>query len=301
MVHDALAHPALVAARARTSQGGRVERWLRTRSVLHSQSGEGTAVERRRGLSREEFFECYYFRNRPVIVEGWLGDWPALTRWTLDGLHSRFGDAPVEVMDGRDAEPSPDLHAERLRRTVPFGEFVARMRGGPTNDVYLVARNSLFQREPFRALLSDVRAPAGIIHPEVSAPECAHLWFGPAGTLSNLHHDHLSVLFCQVVGRKRVWLVPSWETPRLANGQGLYSEVDIEAPDVERFPEFARATLSTCEVGPGDALLLPVGWWHAVRALDVSVSVTFVNFDVPRRNTYWRDYWLGPVPAEVRR
>jgi ribosomal protein L16 Arg81 hydroxylase len=299
------AHPAVRHVGALAPRHRRLEALLETRAALYRQEHEGSPgprVERRRHLPPAEFFERYYWRNRPVIVEGLLEGWPALARWTPEWLAERFGEERVEVMAGRESDADPDFNAERLRRTLPLRELVARMREArETNDVYLVARNSLLKREAFRPLLEDLRAPAGYIQPDLSTPDCVHVWFGPAGTLSNLHHDHLNVLFCQVLGRKRVWLVPSWETPWLYNDRGLYSAVDIRAPDLGRFPDFARATVHTCEVGPGDALLIPVGWWHAVRALDVSLSVTFVSFDAEERNTHWRDYWLGPRPEKVER
>ncbi|WP_223753965.1 cupin-like domain-containing protein [Myxococcus sp. RHSTA-1-4] len=304
-VESVASHPAVRHASARVPRHRALEALLEARAALYRQEhagGEGPRVERRKHLPPEEFFERYYLRNRPVIVEGLLEDWPALSRWTPEWLAERFGDEPVEVMAGRESDADPDFNAERLRRTLPLRELVARMREArETNDVYLVARNSLLLREAFRPLLADLRAPAGYIHPDITTPDSVHLWFGPAGTLSNLHHDHLNVLFCQVLGRKRIWLVPSWETPWLYNDRGLYSAVDILAPDLARFPDFARATVHTCEVGPGDALLIPVGWWHAVRALDVSMSVTFVCFDAAERNTHWRDYWVGPRPEKVER
>jgi mannose-6-phosphate isomerase-like protein (cupin superfamily) len=37
-------------------------------------------------------------------------------------------------------------------------------------------------------------------------------------------------------------------------------------------------------VGPGQALFIPVGWWHCVEALETSISMSFTNFVWP--NTY---------------
>lgn len=39
--------------------------------------------------------------------------------------------------------------------------------------------------------------------------------------------------------------------------------------------------LLEAEIGPGDALFIPVGWWHHVVSLDASCSVLFTNFAWP--------------------
>ncbi|WP_233582549.1 cupin-like domain-containing protein [Corallococcus sp. CA053C] len=301
-VRAAEAHPAVVGGRSHAERLEVLASLLATRSALYRQAHAAPRVERRHRLDPAEFFTDYYRRNRPVVIEGLLEDWPALKRWTPAWMAERFGDERVEVMAGRDAQALPDFHADRLRREVSLRELLSRFEGAPTNDMYLVARNSLLLRDAFRPLLEDLRAPEGYIHPDLDGPDRVHVWLGPAGTLSNLHHDHLNVLFCQVWGRKQVWLAPSWETPWMSNVRGFYSAVDVMAPDTARFPDFARVALHTVEVGPGDVLFLPVGWWHALRALDPSLSVTFVNFEqTPGLNSFWREGWLGATPQEEDR
>jgi ribosomal protein L16 Arg81 hydroxylase len=54
--------------------------------------------------------------------------------------------------------------------------------------------------------------------------------------------------------------------------------VDVEGPDLDRFAEFAEVTVRSAVLQPGDAVFIPVDWWHHLRALQVSVSITFVNF-----------------------
>ena len=39
-----------------------------------------------------------------------------------------------------------------------------------------------------------------------------------------------------------------------------------------------RFFILACEIGPGDLLFLPVGWWHYVKGLSISMTVTFTNF-----------------------
>ena len=57
--------------------------------------------------------------------------------------------------------------------------------------------------------------------------------------------------------------------------QGNVSNVDVEHPDLARFPLFAKARHFDAILGPGDALFIPKGWWHYVRALTPSFSVNF--------------------------
>lgn len=76
----------------------------------------------------------------------------------------------------------------------------------------------------------------------------------------------------------------------------LSMQVEVENPDLERFPQFAKAPYQECVLQPGDVLFIPVRHWHYVRSLELSFSVSFwwswqqipnkgVNLCVsPRRN-----------------
>ncbi len=41
-------------------------------------------VPRVRKPTRQEFLDNFYAQNRPVVIEGAMDDWPALTRWTAE-------------------------------------------------------------------------------------------------------------------------------------------------------------------------------------------------------------------------
>ena len=46
----------------------------------------------------------------------------------------------------------------------------------------------------------------------------------------------------------------------------VMSPVDIQDPDLVRFPRFSRAHRLECDLGPGDVLFMPAFWWHEVRS-----------------------------------
>src|SRR5471030_1307404 len=91
------AHPYVEAGEWIAQRLRKLESILDVYSQLASLAADPTTVDRRRDLTREEFLVQYYSRNRPVIIDGLLDHWPALTRWTPAYLRSVCGEAVVEV------------------------------------------------------------------------------------------------------------------------------------------------------------------------------------------------------------
>jgi ribosomal protein L16 Arg81 hydroxylase len=52
-------------------------------------------------------------------------------------------------------------------------------------------------------------------------------------------------------------------------------QVDVDVPDTEQFPLFASLDHWDCILEPGDMLFIPPKWWHYVKSLTVSFSVSF--------------------------
>lgn len=285
-VAGVLAHPYYQAALRVGRRYGWMESLMDTYSALHRQAGGHQTLERREGLAPEEFFTRYYFGHRPVVLRGLMEDWPARSRWSLAYLAERAGDVEVEVMTGRNTNPDHAPEYEKHRSTMRFRDYLRMVEtGGETNDYYMVPRNENWAREGFGALREDVRAPRGIIDVELR-PDMMTLLLGPAGTITPLHHDNMNVLLAQVMGRKHVKLIPSFQRHLMYPRFGTFSQVDAERPDPERFPLYAEADGVEAVLEPGDMVFIPVGWWHWVRALDVSASVTFHHFRVPKGNTF---------------
>ena len=84
-------------------------------------------------------------------------------------------------------------------------------------------------------------------------------------------------------------LISPNESHLVYNDVGVYSKVDCENPDYDSHPMFADVTKIELILEPGEVLFLPVGWWHHVRSLVVSISLSLNNFLVPN------DYeWSNP-------
>jgi Cupin-like domain len=234
----------------------------------------------------EEFYS-YYFSNRPLVLRGLTADWPAMGKWTPEYFAERFGDVIVEVMRGRESDPYFEANCDDHRTSLPMSSFVAEVRNaGRSNDVYLVAKNELLANPKFASLWDDFLSPCGILD-ERCQRGSTRLWLGPAGTTTPLHHDASNILFCQVYGRKLIKLIPPYYHEQLYNRDGCMSDVDLDDVDFRRFPLMRKVLVLEIELQPGEMLFMPLGWWHWVRALDVSISLSFQNFIVPGRPVVW--------------
>jgi hypothetical protein len=254
--------------------------------TLWQSSPAYAVIEKRSNLSRDEFVDRYVHGCRPVVIQGLARDWPALQRWSPQDLKQRFGHLEVEVQAERQAAPQYELNKLQHRRRVRLGDFVDQvLANGPSNDHYLTANNELLRRPEFAPLLADIGSLPDYCDAS-QLPRSCSFWFGPAGTVTPLHHDTLMLFHTQIVGRKRWRFVSPLETPRVYNYYDVYSPVDIDRPDLNRYPDFSRVQVLDVVVEPGETMFLPLGWWHQVSALDLSMSFSYANPAVPNTFSY---------------
>ncbi|KAI1265581.1 hypothetical protein F5Y18DRAFT_39913 [Xylariaceae sp. FL1019] len=188
--------------------------------------------------------------------------------------------------------------------TEPTSQSETASQSKPTKPTAYLAQHQLFTQLP--RLRDDILIPDYCYtspppHPndpqvnqtELDAP-LLNAWFGPPGTISPLHHDPYHNILAQVVGRKYVRLYSPFETSRL-HARGRENGVDMEntssldvgvlegwdeaasedQEDDEKRGQFHDIPFVDCILEPGDVLYIPIGWWHYVRGLSISFSVSF--------------------------
>lgn len=226
----------------------------------------------------ESTFTCdYYERGQPVLIRNGITQWPAADKWRdVSFFQTNFGyrTVPVEIGSQYTTE---DWGQELML----FKDFIeTQFRKSPKEGpVQYLAQHDLFRQIP--ELRKDISRPRLLDALKI----CPHsidtkIWFGPEGTVSPLHYDKKENFLCQVIGWKRVVLVRPgdsefvypYEGEMMSNTSRLDLTTDI---DTEEFPLAARAHRQTVLIGPGEMLFIPYGWWHHVRSLTPSISVSF--------------------------
>ncbi len=255
---------------------------LETMERQRALSSAASGIFRCTDLTAEEFLDNFYAPGRPTILCGEIEDWPAL-KWTPEHLRSKVGDAVVECQGGRDANARFELDKDAHRRRMPFDQFIDLAVASPGNDLYITAYNCIANGAALAPLQADLGRIERILDFSGGDPS-GMIWIGPAGTFTPLHHDLTNNLLVQLTGRKRVILASPAETPKLYNSTHVFSEIgDLASSDIDQqaFPRVKDVPRLDFILEAGEALFIPVGWWHQVTALEFSVSMTYTNFRWP--------------------
>jgi hypothetical protein len=241
-------------------------------------------IEVRSAPTYEQFVREYYSKHLPVVLTGAVDHWPALGKWTPTYLLEKFGDQEIEVQFGRERDPQYERNASRHKKKMPMKDFIGLVtRDGSSNDYYMTANNTRNSQAGIDGLFDDVDDFAVGYREAATIKSGNFFWFGPRGTFTPLHHDLTNNMLVQILGRKKITLIPAAQVPWLYNDVGVFSAADYPRFDEQRHPLMKHATPIELVLKPSEAVFIPVGWWHCVEALDVSISVSFTNFNAPNQ------------------
>lgn len=261
------------------------------------------------------FEKCMHEVKEPVLLTGILDDWPALEKWrskeywnqlTLGGRRL----VPVEV--GRSY-----VDDDWGQQIVPFQQFVDEYIMVNNGKTGYLAQYDLFKHLPKlnREIITpdycfldapppdpDTPVARGKMKADLKKMKLVedevqkNIWFGPAWTISPLHHDPYHNILCQVVGKKYIRLYspkhssklfPRAEDEPAPHGEGTIdmsntSCIDFAAMEVspdeywdEQWPGIGEVPYQEMILEAGHALYIPVGWWHYIRSCSVGISVSF--------------------------
>lgn len=275
-VQQAAASPYVRGAQTLRDRLGKREWLLSSISRLASLDGGLEAVDTVDRLPAERFFKDYYAGHRPVLISGLMDEWPAMKLWSLDYFEEVLEDPEISVQTRRESDNAYEINAQDHRTPMRLSAVLALLREGrETNDFYVTAGNDSHNRTALARLWDDVGPIPGYLDRE--SERDGFFWMGPKGTVTPFHHDLTNNLLVQIRGRKKVVLVPSWETYLMRNTRHCFSAFG-SPEEIAALPEEQRPALMECVIEPGQALFIPLGWWHHVVGLDMTIGMSFTNF-----------------------
>ena len=224
-------------------------------------------IERRSGLTRDEFIADFLVPRKPVIFTDLASDWPATQKWTFDWLRSNHGSIDVPLFDNN--VHKTDAYFQ-VAKTMKFGDYLTLIEEGPTNlRIFLF---DIFKKVP--SLNDDVRFPT-IMDGFVTGYK--FVFFGGQGAEVNLHYDMdcSHVFLTQFRTRKKVILFPPSQSRFLYQHPfTVMSHVHPLKPDYEKYPAAINAEGYETVLQHGETLFIPQLWWHYINYIDGGFSLS---------------------------
>ncbi|MBT8066283.1 MAG: cupin-like domain-containing protein [Gammaproteobacteria bacterium] len=234
-------------------------------------------------VDRAVFENEIFPANRPAVLKGLLQDWPAVQAGrqspgsAVDYLKHFDSGATVTAMIA-----APEANG-RFFYTDDFQGFNF---GSKTVSVSAAL-------DTYLSLAGDPQPPAIALQalhvpdimpsfsgdnamPLLDSDIAPRMWISNQSMIAT-HFDNNFNIACVVSGRRRFTVFPPEQLTNLYLGPLLktpggtpISVVDLREPDYSRFPRFREALESAQEavLEPGDAIYIPILWWHGVESLE---------------------------------
>lgn len=233
-------------------------------------------------LSPCQFFEEIVPGQKPIVIRDFARHWPV-----VDAAKKTPQDFVAYLMrfyTGKKASillGHPDIKG-RFYYTDDMRD-VNYIKGDERLDLFLGRLLDLIHKETYPAISIQNILPGEILpglinennsdfFPDVEP----RLWLGNQAVVST-HYDSSDNVACVVAGRRKFTLFPPGQVANLYPGPLNFtpagapvSLVNLHDPDFERYPLFKIAldNAYSTELYPGDAVFIPMLWWHHVDSLE---------------------------------
>lgn len=233
-------------------------------------------------LSRDQFFEDIVPAQHPIVIRGFAERWPLVEAAKkkpqdfVDYLKRFYTGKKASILLGH-----PDIKGRFFYNDDMTG--VNYIKGDERLDLYLDRLIDLMSKEVYPAASIQNILPSyilpGLINENSSDffPDVEpRLWLGNQTTVS-AHYDGSDNVACVIAGHRRFILFPPDQVANLYPGSlnltpagAPVSLVNLHDPDFDRYPRFKTALETACsaELYPGDAIFIPLLWWHHVDSLE---------------------------------
>lgn len=252
-------------------------------------------IDRRAGLSRDQFDREYLRPLRPVILTDAISHWRALGRWSPQFFKEKYGGLEVEV-DGE---------------VIALGNLIDRVEASTDDNPAPYLRNQALAEWPPELSadvfpMPDCTQPNWLesrVFPKGEKLSSVEAYIGGQGAkFPILHYDglHTHAFLMQLYGDKEYIAFSPEQTRFLYPQDGILANKsridDLLNPDLAAFPLVDQAEGLRFPLHPGETLFVPSGWWHTARIVSPSVTVSINSVNRANAAAFRRDW--GEALAE---
>ncbi len=226
-------------------------------------------IDRVATITKEEFLKNYFKPQKPVVIERFIEDWPAFSKWNLSYMKQVAGEKMVPLYDDRPVDYKDG-----------FNEPHAKMKMSDYID--------LIEKEPtkFRIFLWNILKEVPVLQKDFTYPDFGlkllkglpMLFFGGKDSYTFMHYDIdlANIFHFHFHGKKEIILFDQQQNDFLYKiPHSLITREDIDfSPDFEKWPALKKAKGFITNLEHGNVLYIPEGYWHYMKYITPGFSMS---------------------------
>lgn len=221
-------------------------------------------------ITKEEFLKNYFKPQKPVVIERFVEDWPAFSKWTLDYIKEIAGDKIVPLYDDRPVDYKEGFNEPHAK--MKMSEYIDLLKREPTR--YRIFLWNILKELP--ELQRDFSYPDFGLKLMKGLPM---LFFGGRDSYTFMHYDIdlANIFHFHFEGKKECILFPQSESKylyKVPHSLITHESIDFSKPDMQQWPGLKHVNGYKTHLEHGEVLYMPEGYWHYMRYVTPGFSVS---------------------------
>lgn len=227
-------------------------------------------IPRVKNITKEDFIKHYFKPQQPVVIESFIEDWPAYSKWDLDYMKSIAGDVTVPLYDDRPVHHKDGFNQPHAK--MKMGDYVDLLKSEPTK---------------FRIFLWNILKEVPVLQKDYTFPDFGlklmkglpMLFFGGKDSYTFMHYDIdlANIFHFHFDGQKEIILFDQKQNEYLYKVPYALitrEDIDFSNPDFKKWPNLKDAKGWKTMLNHGEVLYMPEGYWHYMKYLTPGFSMS---------------------------
>ena len=227
-------------------------------------------IDRVTTITKEDFLSNYFRPQKPVVIERFIEDWPAFSKWNLDFISEIAGEKTVPLYDNRPVDYKDGFNEPHTK--MKMSSYIDLLKNEPTK---------------YRIFLWNVLKEVPELQHDFSYPDLGlklmkglpMLFFGGKDSYTFMHYDIdlANIFHVQFQGRKEVILFDQGQNNflyKVPHSIIAREDIDFSDPDYSKWPALKKAEGYKTYLDHGNILYMPEGYWHYMKYVTPGFSMS---------------------------
>jgi hypothetical protein len=221
-------------------------------------------------ITKQEFMKRYFKPQKPVVIERFIEDWPAYSKWNLDYMKTVAGDKIVPLYDDRPVDYKDGFNEPHAK--MKMSDYVDLLKREPTK--YRIFLWNILKEVP--QLQNDFTYPDFGLKLMKGLPM---LFFGGTDSYTFMHYDIdlANIFHFHFEGKKQIILFDQKQNKHLykiPHSLITREDIDFSNPDFDKWPALKNAQGYITNLKHGEVLYMPEGYWHYMKYITPGFSMS---------------------------